>query len=148
MVDLGEKWCPMMNNFPLSFWFSGWISLSWWFGFSDCHNTAIKAIVCWNHHSFLYKSNSSHIFLQIVHSHRFLSEFSTQTPKQDSNFWHWFGMMNADLLMSPSLFSDWSFSVRPCLLTDYVKVSVDRFAEAAAKFQNHYLRQLDLDKWV
>ena len=39
-------------------------SFSQWFGFSDCRNTATKAIVRWDRHSFLCK-NSSHVCLQI-----------------------------------------------------------------------------------
>ena len=52
MTPIGEQFSTLTSDFQCEF-----LILSWWFGISDCDNTATKAIIHWNHHSFLYKSN-------------------------------------------------------------------------------------------
>ena len=64
MTPNGEQFSTLTSDFQCEF-----LTLSWWFGISDCDNTANKAITNWNYHSFLYESNSCHIFIQIFHSH-------------------------------------------------------------------------------
>ena len=94
---VSQNWLIWVGNdtqwwtiFHSHFWFSMWISHSqcWWFGISDCDNTANKAITNWHYHSFLYKSNSCHISLQIFHSHSLFGAriFHSDTQAR-SQFW-------------------------------------------------------------
>ena len=64
MTPNGEQFFTLTSDFQGEF-----LTFSWWFGISDCHNAATKAIVDQNHYRFLHKFNSSHIFLHIVPSH-------------------------------------------------------------------------------
>ena len=79
--------------FHSHFWFSRWISHSQLiFGISDCHNSTTRAIVHRNHQSFVHKSNLSHIFLQIFHSHHlFEAKIShSRHPSNVSILGHWY----------------------------------------------------------
>ena len=88
LVDLGGKWHPLVNNFPLSLLiFNVNFSLS-------ADDLAFVTVITpppkpvnWNHHSFLYKSNSCHISSKFSTLSVFLGpKFFTPIPSQDCNF--------------------------------------------------------------
>ena len=84
-VETDTQWWTIFHS-HLNF-LGEFLTLRWWFGISDYHNTATKAIVHWNNHSFLNEYNLPHYPPNFPLPPRFLRpEFRTPTPKQGCNF--------------------------------------------------------------